>query len=828
MPLRPNGPTIPIGRDREAAELTSALTDPRWPVVVLHGLPGMGAVDLAAAVWHGMTDRARPGVRVVDADQTESALLDLLRRPADETGPGLVVLDRADDATGHLGEMAAGLPAGTRLVACAIRRPTDPRVHPLAVGPLPLPDPGDRIDDSPAIRLFLQHADLGPAEAVDDDAPAVAELCRIAAGWPLLIETIASWTGTLPPEALVDRLGSRPELLFQPAWDSRRRTGYLPSVRAALEYTWRHLPAPERAAMRAACLFRGAATAADLGAVAGLTIGDATRAVHGLATCGLLTTAGSDRFRATATAGEFARHKFDRALPARTARRRYVDVVCAKASRAVELFDGGDEAAATLAARDDIADYLPAMTLLREAGQTSRALRLAGDAAPGLSQAGRFVDAARCIDELLRADGLSDSAELGDALIGYADLMLSGVVGVDVRELAYQRLDAGVAMVRRCGTPRAQLRALAAACNAWPVTQDPAFGARCVHEGLALARRVGSARWLARFEAWSGMLAHQQGEPDRAAAWGARALARARRCGDRRGRLLAGILLQTLPETASEIPGGLPTPEDLLGLAAELVEPRLQSVVLAILADRAVRAGRWDDAAYWCAQALELVGSLDTWYGAGFAVMFLTAVAAGRGELAEAARLHGMVMDRLAVLTANMPPHAAAEYRDLVSGLRSAGDAEEFDRLARSGAVLPWRDAAAAALQYTYRVGAAAPPAGPQRPAATSLTPREAQVLSLIAEGQDTRSIADRLRISVRSASHHTGSVLRKLGVSNRTQAAIWATQHPDGLATVVTHQHPDALSTVVTHDAPDGDGGSRRAGTGLPAAPGRSRSAGR
>ncbi|QIK62857.1 AAA family ATPase [Leucobacter viscericola] len=52
------------------------------------------------------------------------------------------------------------------------------------------------------------------------------------------------------------------------------------------------------------------------------------------------------------------------------------------------------------------------------------------------------------------------------------------------------------------------------------------------------------------------------------------------------------------------------------------------------------------------------------------------------------------------------------------------------------------------------------------------LTPREQQVLDLIAEGLSNRQIGERLYISPKTVSVHVSAVLRKLGVSTRTQAA--------------------------------------------------------
>ena len=63
------------------------------------------------------------------------------------------------------------------------------------------------------------------------------------------------------------------------------------------------------------------------------------------------------------------------------------------------------------------------------------------------------------------------------------------------------------------------------------------------------------------------------------------------------------------------------------------------------------------------------------------------------------------------------------------------------------------------------------PVSGPDRP---NLTARESQVLALIAQGRSNRQIAQALVISEKTVKNHVTSILRKLGVKDRTQAAIW------------------------------------------------------
>src|SRR4029079_5697001 len=58
-----------------------------------------------------------------------------------------------------------------------------------------------------------------------------------------------------------------------------------------------------------------------------------------------------------------------------------------------------------------------------------------------------------------------------------------------------------------------------------------------------------------------------------------------------------------------------------------------------------------------------------------------------------------------------------------------------------------------------------------------SLTQREHDILALLAEGRSTREIAGRLYLSEKTVKAHLAAIFRKLGVTNRTQAAMMAVQ---------------------------------------------------
>jgi NarL family two-component system response regulator LiaR len=62
--------------------------------------------------------------------------------------------------------------------------------------------------------------------------------------------------------------------------------------------------------------------------------------------------------------------------------------------------------------------------------------------------------------------------------------------------------------------------------------------------------------------------------------------------------------------------------------------------------------------------------------------------------------------------------------------------------------------------------------------AGRDLTRRERQVLALMAEGLTNSEIADRLVISLSTAKTHVSSIISKLGVSSRTEAATVAVRH--------------------------------------------------
>ncbi len=101
-----------------------------------------------------------------------------------------------------------------------------------------------------------------------------------------------------------------------------------------------------------------------------------------------------------------------------------------------------------------------------------------------------------------------------------------------------------------------------------------------------------------------------------------------------------------------------------------------------------------------------------------------------------------------------------AEPQDLLAGVRAAarGDAPLAPRAAREVLSARAEDAA-----------------GPE------LSPRESEVLGLVARGLPNKRIARELQISEKTVKAHLTQIFQRIGVTDRTQAALWAKER--GLA---------------------------------------------
>ena len=131
---------------------------------------------------------------------------------------------------------------------------------------------------------------------------------------------------------------------------------------------------------------------------------------------------------------------------------------------------------------------------------------------------------------------------------------------------------------------------------------------------------------------------------------------------------------------------------------------------------------------------------------------------------------------RVVVLTSFSDRERVADALDAGAVGYQLKDCEPADLLAAV------RAAAAGHVPIDPRVARVLlPGAAPRRPQ-DGLSPREVEVLRLVARGLANKQVARALGITERTVKAHLGRVFRQIGVADRTSAALWARDHLEPL----------------------------------------------
>jgi predicted ATPase/DNA-binding winged helix-turn-helix (wHTH) protein len=227
-----------IGREQEVAQATKLLSRPEIRLLSLTGPGGAGKTRLAVALAAATTDQFPAGVQFVglgsitNPDLVAAALAEQLdiRQVANRTvpqligdhlqnsGPFLLLLDNFEQVLPAATVVAETLEACPSLKILVTSRSC---LHIYGEQEFPVTP----LAQNSAVELFVQRAAaVWPDFAMTaENAPAIREICARLDGLPLAIELAAARTKVLSPDAMLDRLQSRLQLLTGGALDLPER-----------------------------------------------------------------------------------------------------------------------------------------------------------------------------------------------------------------------------------------------------------------------------------------------------------------------------------------------------------------------------------------------------------------------------------------------------------------------------------------------------------------------------------------------------------------------------------------------------------------------------
>ena len=230
-----------IGREQEVVAVVGLLRRADTGLVTLTGPGGMGKTRLSLQVAAELLDDFPDGVWFVElAPITDPALVTTtlattlgVKEAADQPLRDsllafvrdkrlLLVLDNFEQVVAAAPLVADLLRAAPHLkilvssrVVLGVYGEQDVRVPPLALPDLQHLPPLEQLTQYEAVRLFIERAQAAKADfqVTTANAPAVAEICHRLDGLPLAIELAAARVRLLPPQALLQRLSSRLQVL---------------------------------------------------------------------------------------------------------------------------------------------------------------------------------------------------------------------------------------------------------------------------------------------------------------------------------------------------------------------------------------------------------------------------------------------------------------------------------------------------------------------------------------------------------------------------------------------------------------------------------------
>jgi predicted ATPase/DNA-binding CsgD family transcriptional regulator len=797
-----------VGRAHELAELEASFG--RGRLVTLVG-PGGGGKTRLALEFAARRREVSPDLHFVDLTTiTDAALVPVaiatalgLREVAGEAleetlarrmgdREVVLVLDNLEHlpAAGTvIAELLAAAP-GLRVLATS-RAPLHVRgEHEYPLAPLELPGPvelaslGD-LAEVEAVKLFVERArSIDPAFALtSDNAAAVAGICARLDGLPLAIELAAAGTRLFAPAALLARLDRRLPVPTQGPMDAPVRQRTLDST---IGWSFDLLSARDQRVFAALGVF---VAGFALDAAEAVVLDPAGRdggpellsSLNRLVEQNVLTIAsdasGEPRFRMLETIREFARDR--QAKPDRVGLRdRHLAYFVALAERSEPRLRGPDQAAWLRRLAAEQADIRAALAWAREAHRDDSMLRLAAALkrrfwydAGGLREGLRWLEAALAVaadapaaPAALRVKAQQRAAwilwELGDDDRGQTLFEASLAEADDDDHLG--RLEALLGLsYRALGTGAPELDA----------------AAEQIAEAIGHARHGGTPGALVEPLTAQGHLAVARGEPAQARTHFEEALDMARAAGDVWGTASALVQCGALALAAGEHAQAEALSAECLRLSIESGERGpVFAHALAVLAEALTARGELEAARSRLREGGGTLRGMENPLGAALVVEAAAVWLASVGVLPAAVEAWAAADGYRTGHPWPVVPEELKRRRRSWSATREALGTVRFELHWAVGGSRDVREALAIAMEAVEAADlgdlSAPTPAGAGR---FSLTPREQEVLALVASGMSDGEIAESLVISKKTVSVHVASIKAKLGASSRVEIATIA-----------------------------------------------------
>jgi non-specific serine/threonine protein kinase len=708
--------------------------------------------QVTAVVAAALGVREQPGVLVAEV------LVRVLARQQ-----MLLVVDNCEHVIGAAAELCARL-----LADCDDVRVLATSREPLAVagearyrlGPLPLPD-GDSAgsDGSEAVALFADRARQVDAQFALDHStgPAVARLVARLDGMPLAIELAAARVEALGVTALLDRMGDRFALLTV---GDRLAAGRHRSLAATVEWSYRLLDERERRVFRAVSVFPGLFTLEGAEAIGGQ---DAGAAVLRLVDCSLLVPPrpgpdGRSRYGMLETLRAYGTGllaEAGRADEAAASLAGWAVQVAEQASAGLQTAEGEMAAARWLDAEDAAMRQVLAWAMERD---PVVALRLAVALAPWWSLRGRLAGQRRVLSE-----AASHAVPGSDGwCAAYFWLGMMAAVSADMSE-ALRQFTAVRDAVADDGPSRVLADALVGRSSALRELGRLAEAAENAHNALAVAREIGypAGEVLALME-----LSQVAGIADD--------LGRAVRLARQAEQIMADIPGRIGRACSANLTSVLIASGDMVAAeracAAGLARSRAagstvnlaQLLMLMVILD--LQASRIQDAATHLREALQIVVRAGDWFQLQNGLDCCGHLCAATGRPAEAITMwaaHTALCRDEGF--ADWPADMRLRQQPLREARRALGPARTRVAEDRGAAM-----SLATAAEYTLMLTDPGPPQPAAAPEPGTLSARERQLITLVAQGRTNAQIAAELYISIRTVSSHLDRIRDKTGCRRR------------------------------------------------------------